>query len=167
MHPNYTPAHAKALAQETVVSTCINAFLPAGIIWFLNVTPPQVLIGPNDILAALVPGAGAATFAMTLILTMIVRTRVAKGVVATFDWPRAERGFYRFIPQNLLLRAIALAVMAMAIMVPLGLAVTALTGILPLTKVGALVFNIVYGAAVGLLMTRFVVLPALADGAVR
>lgn len=167
MHPNYTPAHARALGQETVVSTCINAFLPAAIIWFLNVTPPQVLVGPNDILAALVPGAGAATFAMTLILTMIVRTRVIKGAVPVFDWPRAERGLYRFIPQNLLLRALVLAVMAIVIMVPLGLAVTALSGLLPLTKVGALIFNIIYGAAVGLLMTRFVVLPALADGAVR
>lgn len=167
MHPNYTPAHAQALAQERVVSTAINAFVPAGIIWFLDVTPPQALIGSESILKGLVPGAGVAIFAMTLILTMIVRTRVAKGGLPAFDWPRSERGFYRFIPQNLLLRAITLGVLAAIIFVPVGFVVVAATGILPLTKLGALVFNILYGGCVGLFMTSFVVLPALSDGTTK
>lgn len=167
MHPNFSAAHAKTLAQETIVSTAFNALLPTAVIWFLNVAPPQTLVGSRSILASLIPPAALGTFAMTLIVTMMIRTRVAKGGLPAFDWPRGERGRYRFIPKNLLLRAITLAIMAVAILVPIGFAVVAATGILPLTKFGLLIFNIVFGAAVGLLMTRFVVLAALADGAKR
>ena len=68
-----------------------------------------------------------------------------------------------WIPANLILRAVALALLALILLVPAGLLVVALTNILPLTKVGFLFFNLLYGAAVGLVMARFVVLPALAD----
>ena len=145
------------------VSTAINALLPAAIIWFLDVAPPQSLIGANTILAAIVPASGLATFIMTIVLTFIIRTRVAKGGVPALLWPRSERGIYRFIPQYLLLRAAVLGLTAVIALVPVTFALVSLLGILPLTKVGALIFNIVFGAAVGLVMTRFVVLPALAD----
>lgn len=157
-------AHKAALRQEVAVSTAINALVPAAIIWLLDVSPPQRLIGPDTILGALVPASGLATLVMTLVLTAIVRARVAKGTVPALAWPRSERGIYRLVPHSLPLRALALALLAIVLLVPVGWAVVAVTGILPLTKLGALAFNIAFGAAVGLVMTRFVVLPALADG---
>lgn len=51
-----------------------------------------------------------------------------------------------FIPKNLILRSIALALLAIILLVPPGLAVAALTGLLPLTKVGSLIFNLMFGA---------------------
>lgn len=156
-------AHRTALRQETVISTAINALVPAAIIWLLDVTPPQRLIGPDTILGAIVPASGLATLIMTFVLTLIVRARVAKGAVPPLTWPRAERGVYRFVPQLLPLRALALALLAIILLVPATWALVAVSGILPLTKVGALVFNIAFGAMVGVVLTRFVVLPALAD----
>ena len=157
-------AHKAVLKQETVVSTAINAGLPATIIWFLNVSPPQSLIGANNILAAIVLASGLATFIMTFVLTFIIRARVSKGVVPALDWPLKQRGFYRFIPANLLLRAASLGIAAVILLVPVTLALVSVLDILPLTKKGALIFNIMFGATVGLFMTRFVVITALADG---
>lgn len=159
-----TAAHKAVLAQEMTVSTAINAILPAAIIWFLDVAPPQNLLGSNTILAAIVPASGLATFIMTIVLTFIIRMRVAKGGVPALIWPRSERGFYRVIPQNIFLRAAVLSISAVNLLVPITLALVNLLGVLPLTKFGALIFNIIFGAVVGLVMTRFVVLPALADG---
>lgn len=157
------PAHRQAVRNETVVSIAINSLIPAAIIWFINASPPQTLTGDHGILGSMLPAAGLATLLMTLVLTNIVRFRVGKGALPALDWPRAERGAMAYIPQNLLLRAIALALLALVLLVPAGLVVVALIHILPLTKIGFLIFNLIYGAIVGLVMARFVVLPALAD----
>ena len=151
------------VSKEMVVSTLLNAFGPAGIIFALNLTPPERLIGPNDVIAALVHAAGLATFAMTLILTYIVRKRVAAGTLPIFDWPQSQRGLYRYVPRHLILRALVLAVVAIILLVPFGLGITALLNIAPLSKLGFLLFNVAFGAVIGLVMTHFIVLCALAD----
>ena len=157
------PQHRAAVRNETVVSIAINSLVPAAIIWFLEASPPQTLTGEYGILGSLLPAAGLATLMMTLVLTNIVRARVRKGALPALDWPKAERGAMAFIPKNLILRAIALALLAIVLLVPAGLIVVALIKILPLTRVEFLIFNLVFGALVGLVMARFVVLPALAD----
>ena len=157
------PEHRKAVRDETIVSIAINSLAPAGIIWFLNASPPQTLTGEYGILGSMLPAAGMATLLMTLVLTNIVRFRVRKGALPALDWPQAERGAMAWIPKNLILRAIALALLALVLLVPAGLLVVSVIDILPLTKVGFLIFNLIYGAIVGLVMARFVVLPALAD----
>lgn len=155
--------HRGALRNETIVSVGINAVLPSAVIWLLDVAPPRTLTGPEGILGAMLPAAGLATLMMTLTLTAIIRARVRKGQLPALDWPRRDRGAMRYVPQPLLLRAPALALLAVALLVPPGLGAVALLDILPLTKLGFLVFNLVYGSVVGLVMARFVVLPALAD----
>lgn len=55
-----------------------------------------------------------------------------------------------FIRKKLILRSIASALLAIILLVPPGLAVAALTGLLPLTKVGFFIFNLMFGALVGL-----------------
>ena len=163
MAAHLSPAHSAALRQETAVSVAINALLPAAVIWLLDVTPPKSLLGPHPILAAIVPASGLATFVMTVVLTSIVRARVAGGRLPALIWPANDRGLYRFIPSNLALRGMFLALIAIVCLVPPALVLVAVADILPLTKPGALAFNIAFGAVVGLAMTRFVVLPALAD----
>ncbi len=157
------PEHRQAVRNETVVSIAINSLIPAAIIWFLEASPPQTLTGENGILGSMLPAAGLATLLMTLVLTNIVRFRVRKGELPALNWPKAERGAMAWIPGNLILRAVALALLALVLLVPAGLLVVAVIDILPLTKVGFLTFNLIYGAIVGLVMARFVVLPALAD----
>ena len=157
------PEHRRAVRTETIVSIAINSLIPAAIIWFVEAHPPQTLIGERGILASMLPAAGLATLLMTLVLTSIVRARVRKGSLPALDWPRAERGAMALIPRNLILRAVALALLALVLLVPAGLVVISLIDVLPLTKVGFLMFNLIFGAMVGLVMARFVVLPALAD----
>jgi hypothetical protein len=157
------PEHRQAVRNETIVSIAINSLIPAAIIWFVEARPPQTLTGEHGILGSMLPAAGLATLLMTLVLTTIVRFRVRKGVLPALDWPQAERGVMAWIPGNMILRAIALALLALVLLVPAGLVIVALTGVLPLTSVGFLIFNLIFGAAVGLVMARFVVLPALAD----
>lgn len=155
--------HRAVVRQETVVSIAINALLPAGIIWVLDVPPPQTLLETQPIARDMLAASGLATFMMTLVLTLIIRMRARKGALPALDWPRAERGLMKLIPQNLLLRAVALGLTAVILLVPPGLIVVAVAGILPLTKTGFLVFNLLFGAIVGFVMARFVVLTALAD----
>jgi len=157
------PEHRRAVRNETVVSVAINSLVPAAIIWFVEAHPPETLVGPEGIIASMVPAAGMATLLMTLILTLIVRARVRKGALPALDWPAEERGLMRLVPRNLPLRAIALAVLAVILLVPTGLIVVSLLGVLPMSRVDFLIFNLIYGAIVGLVMARFVVLPALAD----
>lgn len=165
MHRHYTPDHTKALLQETIIGLGVNAVVIPTILWLADAAPPQNLVGPVPLLAAIVPGAAVPTFVSTLIATMIIRRRVVSGSLPAFDWPQAERGLYRFIPENLLLRAVVLALAAPMVLVPTALAAVAISGLLPFTRVEATLFNVLYGIAVAVLTTRFVVLPALADRA--
>ena len=151
--------------REMVISILINAFIPASIIFALNALPPERLFGSSSLVAAMVPAAGLATFVMTLIITLIIRKRVGAGVLSGFDWPQNQRGLYQFIPSNLFIRALALAFVAIVTLVPLGLVLSSLLHFTPLTKTEFLLFNIIFGSAVGFIMTHFIVLPALADRA--
>ncbi len=159
--------HRRAVRNETFVSIAINALVPATIIWFAGVAPPTRLFGSGGIVGSLLPAAGVATLFMTLILTPIIRARVRAGALPALDGPAAERGALRLIPARLPLRAVALGLLAIVLLVPPGLAVVWLLGILPLSRVGFLLFNLCYGGLVGAVMARFVVLPALADGSLR
>ena len=157
------PEHRLAVRNETIVSVAINSIVPAAIIWFVGASPPLTVVGEAGIAGSMLPAAGLATVMMTLVLTYIVRMRVRKGALPALDWPINERGMMAWIPQNLILRAFALGLLAVILLVPTGLCVVAMIDILPLSRVGFLVFNLIYGAIVGLVMARFVVLPALAD----
>lgn len=159
------PEHHRAVRNETIVSTAINSLIPAAIIWFVELPPPDSLVGTNGIIGPMAKASGLATFAMTLVLTMIVRMRVRKGALPALNWPQGERGALGWLPSNVFLRALAVAFLAVILLVPTGLAVVALLGIVPLDRVGFLIFNLLFGALVGIVMTRFVVLPALADSA--
>jgi hypothetical protein len=123
------PEHRLAVRNETVVSIAINSLIPAAIIWFVDASPPQTLTGEYGILGSMLPAAGLATLLMTLVLTNIVRVRVRKGALPALDWPTAERGAMAWLPQNLILRAIALALLALVLLVPAGLVVVALSRI--------------------------------------
>jgi hypothetical protein len=157
------PEHRRAIRIETAISTAINSLVPAAIIWFVQLPPPDSLVGVNGIVGPMTKASGLATFLMTLVLTTIVRMRVRKGGLPKLIWPRAERGVLRWLPDSLLLRAIVMGLLAVVLTVPAGLAIVALVGVIPLDRVGFLIFNLLFGAAVGIVMTRFVMLPALAD----
>ena len=157
--------HRAVVRSETIVSTAIYALVPSVVLWCVGAPPPQAMFGQQGITTPLLLAAGVGTFMMTLVLTSIVRLRVRKGSLPSLHWPRVERGAMRYLPSFLLARAFVLAVISVAIFVPMGIAAVGLASIVPLTSTGFFVLNSIYGAAIGAVMTRFVVLAAMADDA--
>lgn len=78
IHRNFTPAHAKTLRQEMVVSLFFKAIIIPEVLWSLGAPPPHGLFGSGTVLSALVLGSVLATFMMTIAITSIIRLRVAK-----------------------------------------------------------------------------------------
>jgi hypothetical protein len=70
----------------------------------------------------------------------------------------------RALPGNIFVRAVVMALLATAVLVAVGAVMTTVLGILPLDGRGFVIFNIVFGAVVGLATAPIVVLRALADG---
>ncbi|WP_425228941.1 hypothetical protein [Sphingomonas sp.] len=155
-----TDPATRAVRIETCVSIAINALIPAGIIWLVGIPGPEALGGATGLVQGMLKAAGLATLLMTLVLTAILRARLRKGGL-----PRtpAVTGPGRFLPARLLPRAIVLALAAIALLVPLGTLAALALHILPLTRVGLLIFNIAFGAMVGLTMAPPLVRRALAD----
>ncbi len=155
--------HRQLLNRECTVGILVNAIVPPAIIAGLGVPPPQALFGPEGVLPGLLAASAAATFLMTLIVTLVTRARVRKGAVPRLDWPREQRGWLRYVPNALPLRALVLAARAAVLLVPLGLLLVAVAGLAPFTTTSANLFNVAFGALVGAVATGPIVKLALAD----
>lgn len=157
--------HLVVLGSETLVSVAINALIPTAIIWAIGVSPPGTLLGVGQLVHGMTMASGLATFAMTLAVTLIVRARVRRRP-ALAEPIGGIPAIVRWLPRPLMVRMVAMGLVAMIVLVPLGAAAAALSGILPLGPRGFLTFNLIYGTVVGLTMTPAVVLRAFADRAV-
>lgn len=155
-------AHRAAVRAETLVSIAINALVPAGIIRAIGVTPPVALLGPPGLLPGLLLGSGLATLLMTLVVTQLVRRRVAGARVPPLA-RAAVPAVARWLPQGAVLRGVAMALVAVAVLVPVWSLIVVAGRLLPFDATQLLAFNLVFGATVGLTMTPPVVLRALAD----
>lgn len=154
--------HRAAVRTETLVSIAINALVPTAIIRAVGLAPPRALGGGEGLVQAMAKASGLATLLMTVAITLLVRARVRAGSVpalAHADLPAP----LRLLPGALPLRAPAMALVAVVVLVPLGALAATLLSILPLDTGGFVGFNLAYGSLVGLTMTPAVVLRALAD----
>jgi len=156
--------HRRAVRNETIVSVAINALAPTAIIWTAGVAPPETMTGHQPLIEPLIMASGLATLLMTIIVTHLIRGRVRAGKVPPLDRANVP-AFARWLPRPLALRAPVMALCAIAILAPLGGAVSAALGILPLGVDGFVLFNLLFGTLVGLTMTPPVILRALADAA--
>jgi hypothetical protein len=157
------PHQRAAIRNETVVAVVINAVIITGLLWLAGIAPPAALRGADGLLAGMAKGAGIPTFLMTLIATKVIRGRVR--ATPALALPRADLPApLRALPDNVVLRAVAMALVAIVALVAVGAVVATLLGIVPLDGRGFVIFNIVFGAVVGLATAPIVVLRALADG---
>ncbi len=155
-----TDPATRVVRAETAVSIAINALIPAGIIWLVGIPGPDGLGGTTGLVQGMVKASGLATLLMTLVLTAILRARLKRGSL-----PRTSEveGPGRFLPARLLPRSIVLAMVAIVLLVPAGTLAALALGILPLSRVGLLIFNLLFGALVGLVMAPPLIRRALAD----
>ena len=153
------------LRQQVAISIAINALIPTTIIWLIGVAPPDALLGNHAILPGMMMGSGLATLFMTVGLTLAVRSSLQHRKILPL--PLAAVGWLsRMLPAPLLARGLSMALLAMLVLVPCGTALLTATPLLPLSAAGFVVWNMLYGAAVGLTMTPLVVRRALADPSV-
>lgn len=158
-------AHRRYLVGETAISIAVNAAVSAAFAWGLFHDVTEVpLRGVQGIGVDLVPTVFMITLMLTLALTLVTRRRMRAGTLfglhgGTGALPRP----LAMLPGNVLLRALVLALALTAMLVPASIALLAVAGTesMPL---GAFVgFKVLYGAALGAVVTPLVLLRALAD----
>lgn len=152
------------LRKQTAISIAINAFIPTAVIWLIGVAPPDTLIGPRGLMPGMVLASGLATALMTVGLTLAVRASARSGKVEPLE-PGGAMSIRTWLPNPLGVRAFALGLVAILAIVPCGIVVLNVFPILPLTPRGFIIWNLLYGAAVGLTMTPIAVRRALREPA--
>jgi len=160
------PQHRATVRTETMVSVAINALVPTAIIWAIGLTPPERLWGLGQLLHAMTMASGLATLVMSAVVTLLVRARVHKRPELALDMSDVPR-IVRLLPRHLIARAPVMGLVAVALLVPVGAALSTLLHILPLGVQSFVIFNLLFGTLVGLTMTPAVVLRALADPVAR
>ena len=149
------PAQRKMMLIETLISTAINALAPAAIIWALALKPPPTLEGQAVMLGR---ATILATFLMSLIVTALVRGRLAKGAP-----PLARGPGWGWIPRLLPLRALFWTVCGLLTVLPIGVALGQMMGLAGMSRTGFFFFNVLFGAILGVGLTPFVVWLGLTD----
>lgn len=158
-------AHRRYLVVETAISIGVNAAVSAAFAWglFRGVTRVP-LRGAQGIGADLVPTVFMITLMLTLALTLVTRRRMRAGVLAGLhEGISALPRPLAMLPANVLLRALVLALSLTAVLVPASVALLAAAGTESLAFDLFVGFKILYGAALGALVTPLILLRALAD----
>lgn len=149
------------LAAETLVGVVIGALIIPAIIWLLDAAPPTDLVGKHGVIVGLLMGTFFQVFGTGIAVTLVLRNRVRRGslhALAPQAFPWAGR-----LPRNWALRALLLTVFALALLVPVALAICAIFHVYPLSKAHFAALNSLYGALVAILITPVVAVAALSD----
>ncbi len=161
--------HALAVRRETIANTIATAVIAVLLSWliFRGRDAIGAFEAPPGGIFGILPGTFNFTLLVTVVLTLVVRGRVRRGDIARLA---ANEGSMRgaSLPANLLLRAVALALVATLLLVPLSAgAVYALIvgGLLPerWSLVGMSGFFALHFVVLSLLVTPVVVWRALRD----
>jgi len=154
-------AHRRYLKVETTIAVAINAVISALFAWGLFRGAAAVpLWGAAGIGLDLVPTVFMITLMMTIALTLITRKRMRAGAIDPLRGIDAP-AWLAWLPHNVLLRALALALPLTAILVPASVSVLAAAGASSMGFATFVGFKILYGAAVGALVTPIIVLRVL------
>lgn len=118
------------------------------------------LWGLDGLLVDLIPTVFMIALMMTLGLTLFTRMRCAKGRAPLLDGRN-------MLPANVVFRALTMAGLATALLVPPSLGLLVLLGPETWSYTAVLVFKIVYGTAVAILITPIILKSAMRDAFAR
>lgn len=150
-------ATQRRLAIESAISIVPNALVSALFVWLIFRGADTIpLWGTQGVAFDLLPTTFMLTLMTTIALTLIVRARRRKGL------PAATPGSLG-LPRNVVLRAVALALLLCVVFVPATVLVLGLVWDADWSYDQMMVFKIAYGISVGLVATPLVVLAALRD----
>jgi len=151
----------RVLTVEIFIGVLVNALVFPFIIWLIDLRPPATLNGSDGVIASFTKATVSAVFLMTVILTMVWRARATKGAVPAVG--SRVLAWSRFVPHNVVGRALLFVLAAQATLTPLGVAVCIWFDLYPMSKQGFAVVNICYGVVVGSVVTPFITLAAITE----
>ena len=150
-------AQRRFLNVQLVISAVLNAAISALFVWLMFRGTTRIpLWGASGLAVDLIP----TTFMISL-ATGIALTLATRGAIASAKFDRRERR--RRLPSNFFLRASVLATGATVVLVPLSVLALALLGPAEWTYSAVMVFKIIYGVALGFIVTPIVVSAAMGD----
>lgn len=142
---------------EAAISILPNALFSAFFVWLLFRGTRRIgLWGADGVAFDLVPTTFMLTLITTLLVTWLVRRHVAAGAT------RPAAGTTK-LPRNRLVRGVLLGLLMVVLLVPVTIAALNQFWAGDWTFGQMLLFKVVYGVAVGLIVTPIVVLAALRD----
>jgi hypothetical protein len=155
------PDMRRVLRKEILIGVLVNALVFPLIIWLSNLQPPATLDGMDGVIASFAKATAAAVFLMTVILTVVWRMRATKETIPAVG--ARVLAWSRFIPRNVVGRALLFVLAAQATLTPLGIGVCIFFELYPMSKLGFAMVNVCYGVVVGTVVTPFITLAAMAD----
>ena len=145
------------IRRETLIAVVVNCVIAAALTWIsVEHSRPSILVGgPGAGAFGILPGTFLFTFLLTLGLSFVVRARIRRGELRLADQKAAS--WIRVLPQNVLLRALVLAVAATLIGPPV-----AFMGLLALAPdaapfILALTVNVIYFALLACLVVPVII----------
>src|SRR5882757_7501816 len=153
----------RVLFKEVLIGVVLNALVFPFIIWLLDVKPPAAFDGPGGVVASLAKATAFSVFLMTVILTLVWRVQAQAGKGTAASVGSRVLSWSRFVPRNVIGRALLFVLAAMVTLLPLGVAVCDWFDLYPMTKQGFALVNVCYGALVGTVVTPFITLVAIAE----
>jgi len=154
---------ARLIAVETLIGTAINASVPPAIIRLSGLAPPSVLFGVPGLALGMAMATALPVFFMCLFLSLSVRQRIRSGRIVVTDEASIGGRAIGMLPRNAVARAAVFAVASLCTIYPASLAVVAWMNPLPMTLNPFTLFNVAYGAFVGVTVTPLIVYAAVAD----
>lgn len=149
------------LVRESLVGVLFNGLVFPYLIWVVNLPPPAALGGPNGVVASFTKATGFAVSLMTIILTLLWRKNAASGSIPSVG--ATVLAWSRFAPRNIVARAVFFVFLALATLMPIGVAVCFCFGLYPMTKLSFAAVNMAYGTLIGTVVTPWVTLVAMAE----
>lgn len=167
MHPTNVSLpqyHRRYLAVETATSVVLNIVVSAAFAWIPFHGADNVpLWGPRGIAVDLVPTTFMITLMVSIALTLITRRRVRTGQVAGLNPAVVGFSGFRWLPRQVVWRALALATALTAILVPAFVALFVVAHVELLPFDAFFVFKLIYGGLLAVVVTPVILLAALAD----
>ena len=158
------PDQRRYLAVETAISVFLNVLVSAAFAWFPFHGADYVpLWGPFGIAVDLVPTTFMITLMVSIALTLITRRRVRAGQVPALNPTAISYPGFRWLPRQVVWRAVALA-MTLTVVLVLGfVALFVVAGVDRLPFDRFFLFKLIYGGLLAILVTPFILAAALAD----
>ncbi|MEE4209054.1 MAG: hypothetical protein V2I43_07300 [Parvularcula sp.] len=163
-----TEEHRRYVRTETIVSIILSIILSLVFAWLVFPKTGSIPFGGMGGMAFdLVPTTFMIVLMTTVALSLLTRARKKKGTVSALDLSEVPQGrsvvLAKRLPGHFILRALALAVGACAVFLPLMIGMLTVLNVSEMSFAPFLVFKAIYGAFLAAIFTPTILIAALAE----